>query len=57
LGSSSSFTTLYKGVDSWIHSDYSVRLEEPMKILGEFVGSGNDWNRIQSVMREREREV
>ncbi len=28
-----------------------------MKILGDFVGSGNDWNRAQSLMREREREI
>jgi hypothetical protein len=53
LSSSSSFSNVYKGLESWIKSDYSVRLEEPMKILGDFVGSGNDWNRIQSLMRER----
>jgi hypothetical protein len=28
-----------------------------MKIIGDFVGSGNDWNRIQSTLREREREI
>ena len=28
-----------------------------MKIVGDFVGSGNDWNRIQSTLREREREI
>jgi hypothetical protein len=25
--------------------------------LADFVGSGNDWNRIQSLLREREREI
>jgi hypothetical protein len=38
-------------------SDFVVRLDEPVKIVGDFVGSGNEWNRIQSLLREREREI
>jgi hypothetical protein len=32
-------------------------LDEPVKIVGDFVGSGTEWNRMQSLLREREREI
>jgi len=57
LSGSSSFTRLYSELGNWIKSDYLIRLEEPVKILSEFIGSGNDWNRAQSLLRERERDI
>lgn len=55
LSGSSSFNKLFGELGQWIKSDFVVRLEEPVKIIGDFTGSGNDWNRIQSALRERER--
>ena len=52
---SSAFTKLFGELGQWIKSDFVVRLEEPVKIVGDFVGSGNEWNRMQSLLRERER--
>lgn len=57
MSSSSSFNKIYQDLGNWIKSDYVIKLEEPMKIIGDFVGSGNDFNRMQSVMREKEREI
>lgn len=54
---SSSFSKLFNDLGQWMKSDFVVRLEEPYKIMGDFIGSGNDWNRIQSLLREREREI
>lgn len=54
---SSNFSRLFSELGQWIKSDFVVRLEEPVKIVGDFVGSGNEWNRIQSLLREREREI
>lgn len=54
---SSAFSKLFGELGQWIKSDFVIRLEEPVKILGDFVGSGNEWNRIQSLLREREREI
>lgn len=41
----------------FITSSYAVKLEEPIRNLGEFVGSGNDWSRLLSFAREREAET
>jgi hypothetical protein len=57
LSGSSSFSKLFTDLDQWISSSFVVRLDEPVKILGDFVGSGNEWNRVQSLLREREREI
>ena len=57
LSGSSSFSKLFTELDQWISSSFVVRLDEPVKILGDFVGSGNEWNRVQSLLREREREI
>lgn len=57
LSSSSSFSRLFTDLGQWIKSDFVVRLDEPVKIIGDFVGSGNEWNRMQSLLREREREI
>ena len=57
LSGSSSFSKLYGTVGQWMQSDFLVRLEEPMKIVGDFVGSGTEFNRMQSLLREREREI
>jgi hypothetical protein len=32
------------------------KLDEPLRLLGDFVGSGNDFNRVSSLLREREAE-
>ncbi len=48
---------MFNDVGQWIKSDFVVKLDEPLKIIGELVGSGNDFNRIQSLLREKEREV
>ncbi len=57
FSSSSAFSNLFNDVGQWIKSDFVVKLDEPLKIIGELVGSGNDWNRVQSLLREKEREV
>lgn len=33
-----------------------VNVGEPTRILGDFEGSGNDWNRLLSFVRERSEE-
>lgn len=48
---------LFEDLRSYVSTDYAVRLEEPYKILGDFVGSGNDFNRVSSILRERELEI
>lgn len=53
----SNFTRLFSDLGQWINSGFIVRLDEPTKFVGDFVGSGNDWNRIQSALRERERDI
>jgi hypothetical protein len=50
---SSNFSKLFTELGQWMKSDFVVRLEEPVKIVGDFIGSGNEWNRIQSLLRER----
>lgn len=54
---SSNFSRLFTEIGQWINTGFAVRLEEPVKIIGDFQGSGNDWNRLQSALREREREI
>lgn len=54
---SSAFSRLFTDLGQWINSGFAVKLEEPVKIIGDFQGSGNDWNRLQSLLREREREI
>jgi hypothetical protein len=38
---SSNFSKLFGELGQWIKSDFVVRLEEPYKVIGDFVGSGN----------------
>lgn len=54
---STAFSNIFTDLGQWINSGFAVKLEEPVKIIGDFQGSGNDWNRLQSVLREREREI
>lgn len=54
---SSTFSRLFTDLGQWISSGFVVKLEEPVKIMGDFQGSGNDWNRLQSLLRERERDI
>lgn len=54
---SSAFSKLFTDLGDWMKSEFVVKLDEPVKVIGDFVGSGNEWNRIQSLLREREREI
>ncbi len=36
-----------------VTSTFTINIGEPTKILGDFEGSGNDWNRLLSFLRER----
>ena len=40
-----------------VSSSFTVQIGEPTRILGEFEGSGNDFNRLLSFLRERDAEV
>ena len=40
-----------------ITSNFTIHIGEPTRILGEFEGSGNDFNRLLSFLRERDSEV
>lgn len=57
LAESSSFTRIVNDVNNLVVSKFSLSLNEPMKILGEIEGSGNDFNRLLSYLRERNGEV
>lgn len=57
LSGSSTFSRLFTDLGQWINSGFAVKLEEPVKIMGDIQGSGNDWNRLQSLLRERERDI
>ena len=48
---------LQGNLNLFVTSSYAVKLEEPIRNLGEFVGSGNDWSRLLSFAREREAET
>lgn len=37
-----------------INTTFAVNIGEPTRVLGDFVGSGNDFNRLLSFLRERE---
>ena len=40
-----------------INTTFTVHIGEPMRVLGEFEGSGNDFNRLLSFLRERDAEI
>jgi len=42
---------------NFVSSTFTVHIGEPTRILGDFEGSGNDFNRLLSFLREREGEV
>jgi len=48
---------LYVSLGEYVSSGLAIKIEEPYKILGDFIGSGNDWNRVQSIIRERDTEI
>lgn len=51
LQENKALTNTYNVLNTFIASEFAVRLEEPYKILGDFVGSGNDFNRMSSILR------
>lgn len=53
----STLTGIYEKLNQYTTSGYSVKIDEPYKILGELMGSGNDWNRLSSILREKESEI
>jgi hypothetical protein len=42
-----------ESLNIFVSEGYTVKYGEPLRILAEFVGSGNDWNRLSSFARER----
>lgn len=48
---------LADSLNGYATSGWTVNFDEPVKNLGDFVGSGNDWNRLSSFAREREAEI
>jgi len=40
-----------------VTSTFTVHIGEPTRVLGEFEGSGNDFNRLLSFLRERDSEI
>lgn len=40
-----------------ISSSFTIHIGEPMRVLGDFEGSGNDFNRLLSFLRERDGEI
>ena len=55
----SNLAVAYESVNKFVlSSSYTVTSQqEPLRELGDFVGSGNDWSRLSSYSREREAEV
>lgn len=56
LAGNSSFLKIVGEVNNLIVTKFSLSLSEPIKVLGDFEGSGNDWNRLLSFLRERDAE-
>jgi len=48
---------IYDSITNLTTNYSTLRLEEPLRVMGDFVGSGNDWSRLQSILRERDAEV
>lgn len=48
---------LADSLDGYVTSGWSVQFDEPVMLLGDLVGSGDDWNRLSSFAREREAEI
>lgn len=40
-----------------VTSSFTIKIGEPTRVLGDFEGSGNDFNRLLSYLRERDGEV
>lgn len=57
LADNAALRRLQTNLNLFVTSSYAVKLEEPIRNLGEFVGSGNDWSRLLSFAREREAET
>ncbi len=57
ISTNTSITRIFESLNSFVTTDFAIKLEEPLKIIGDFIGSGNDWNRIQSALREKDDEL
>lgn len=53
FSSNNAFNRAYENLNALITTKFAISLAEPVKILGDFEGSGNDWNRLLSFVRER----
>ena len=47
---------VYTNISGYVDGT-SYKLDEPLRIVGEVVGSGDNWARIQSNLRERDEEI
>ena len=48
---------LAENINTYLVSGLGANYNEPLRIISEFVGSGNDWDRLASHLREREAEL
>ena len=59
-GAISNNSLIAKNIDllgNLVASTFTVHIGEPTRVLGDFVGSGNDFNRLLSFLRERDSEI
>lgn len=57
VGANSSVSRYVTSLGDLVRTSFTVQIGEPMRILGDFEGSGNDFNRLLSYVRERDGEV
>ena len=50
-------TKLADNINTYLVSGLGANYNEPLRIISEFVGSGNNWDRLASHLREREAEL
>jgi hypothetical protein len=50
-------TKLADNINTYLVSGLGANYNEPLRIIAEFVGSGNNWDRLASHLREREAEL
>lgn len=57
ISGNSSVAKYITSLGDLIKTSFTVYIGEPTRVLGDFEGSGNDWNRLLSFLRERDGEV
>lgn len=57
ISGNSSVSKYITSLGDLIKTSFTVYIGEPTRVLGDFEGSGNDWNRLLSFLRERDGEV